>query len=437
MHYFTDPLLRAPTIASMLICLTTALIGVLVFLRKESLLGESLSHATYPGVGLGLLFSSLFISSESSFMSVFVLLFAGVTSLFALFCIRVLQKRLRVPADASLGLVLALFFGIGVTIASRMQFTHTTLYRQGQLYLYGQTATMTDEHILIYAVLLLVVALTVFLFYKELLTLTMDPQFADTIGMKTSLLNGIVAFLTVGAIIIGIRSVGVVLVSAMLIAPAASARALTQSFKQMLLIASLLGALAALIGTILSLELSYTLYALFPEEKPSIPAGPMIVLVSGGISLLCFAFSPTTGLVTRAIRSFKFRTKRREENCLKAIWKKGGTVKTSDLIDFGTHRQIFRVMRLLKREGWVKPLGHGEYKLTSDGTKRAKHIVRLHRLWELYLVEYLGIGKERVHCSAAEIEHILTPDVERQLNTLLHNPKLDPHHQPIPSGDLL
>ncbi len=85
--------------------------------------------------------------------------------------------------------------------------------------------------------------------------------------------------------------------------------------------------------------------------------------------------------------------------------------------------------------GWIRRRVKGSWELSSEGSVRAKRIVRLHRLWEVYLVDYLGQNKERVHAMAEHIEHILTPDLERELTLLLKNPLLDPHQQPIPEDD--
>ena len=92
---------------------------------------------------------------------------------------------------------------------------------------------------------------------------------------------------------------------------------------------------------------------------------------------------------------------------------------------------LFILLLSLSQQGWVERAGL-KFRLTLDGIHRAAHIVRLHRLWEVYLCDYLGIGAERVHKSAEEMEHILTPELENELTALLNDPKMDPHHQPIP-----
>src|SRR5579862_1303340 len=161
-HYFTDPVLQAPTIGSMLMCLSSALVGVIVFLRKRSLLGEALSHAAYPGVVLSVSLMAIFFPLSSDFIAVAILIGAFITSFLGLWTIEKMQSRLRVKDDAALCFVLSVFFGAGVLIASRIQFTHALWYKTIQIFLYGQAATMTDVHVFIYALLALFVVVILF-----------------------------------------------------------------------------------------------------------------------------------------------------------------------------------------------------------------------------------------------------------------------------------
>ena len=142
-HYFTDPVLQAPTIGSMLMCLSSAFVGVIVFLKKRSLLGEALSHATYPGVVLSVLFMATFFPLASDEVAIAILVGAFLTCFLGLLLIEVLENKFRVKNDAALCFVLSVFFGVGVLVASRIQFTHALWYKTVQIFLYGQAATMT------------------------------------------------------------------------------------------------------------------------------------------------------------------------------------------------------------------------------------------------------------------------------------------------------
>lgn len=441
-HYFTDPVLRGPTIGCMLMCLSAALVGVLVFLRKASLVGESLSHAAYPGIMLGSVAMGAFAVDQEEMITLWVLVGAFITSFIGLWTINWLERSYKIRSDSALCFVLALFFGLGLTIASRLQFEEPSLYRKAQVYLYGQAATMTDFHIYLYGVLALLTIVLITLFKNPLRLLIFDRAYAQTTGMKVWAFDQLIFLLVVLAVVIGIRSVGVVLMSAMLIAPAAAARQFTHRFGTMLILAGAFGALSGFLGNFLSVELSYALFDFPGSARLSFPTGPSIVLVSAAICILSLLFAPERGLVVRALRIARYRYECAAENLLKFMWKHGGMVSEGWNALEGVSPILRPFIRYrLKRNGWILKSKTEGWGLTQEGKARAAKIVRLHRLWEVYLVEYLGVGSERVHHNAEEMEHVLTPELEMQLTLLLNDPVTDPHAQPIPpkgySGDVL
>lgn len=437
--YFTDPVLRGPTVGSMLMCLGAALIGVLVFLRRRSLIGESLSHAAYPGVILGALGAGvLAIGDEDEVLvTIFMMIGGSVTALLGMWLIDYLETKWRVRSDSALCFVLSVFFGMGVTLASQMQFTYTSLYKKIQAYLYGQAATMTDVHVLVYGVLSLVIIIAIVLFYKELQIAAFDRLYAASIGISMRWTEGILLILTILALVIGIRSVGVVLMSAMLIAPAVAARQFTDRLSKMFWISAFFGVLSAFVGTYLSIDVSLRFSEAYPQERFSLPTGPMIVLVASILCLLALLFSPKRGLIFRICRIGYFRYQCVCENLLKSFWRLAGdnALSFEEIEKYQSVSPLYLrfILSRLVRMGWLERVPNGDYCLTVDGRLRAAHIVRLHRLWEVYLVDYFGLGVERVHRSAEEMEHIITPEIEKELTMLLDDPKYDPHHQPIPS----
>lgn len=428
--FFTDPILRAPTLGSMLMCLASALVGVLVFVRRRTLLGEALSHASYPGVAGAVIAVGLF--SLEDFAPFIILGCAFLFSIAGFGLVGLLQRKVRVSSDAALCFVLAFFFGLGITLASFAQAFHTHLYRQVQAYLYGQAATMVDQHIYIYGLFCLLIGFCIILFYKEILAVSFDPQFARTSGVSNKLVDALVCFLTASAVVIGIRSVGVILMSAMLIAPALAARQFTNHFSRMFFLSGLFGLISGFLGNYLSVQISENF-----REKISLPTGPMIVLSAGFIAIYALLFAPERGLIVRYWRAARFREHRVIENLLKTIWRISLEGKKPVLFKEIADSQgfsSFYVHLLVCKLRWQKLLSKvgKAYLITSKGLKKGRRIVRLHRLWEAYLVNALGLGIERVHKSAEEMEHILTPELEAKLTNLLDDPKQDPHNQPIP-----
>lgn len=436
--YFSDSVLRAPTIGCMLMCFAAALVGVIVFLRKQSLLGESLSHAAYPGVIVGVLIAGVMslTDEQESAVAMFIMGGAFLSTIAGLWAITFLERQLNVRSDSALCFVLSAFFGIGLTLASEVQFSYSSLYRQVQVYLYGQAATMTDVHIFIYGALSAIVLFVVIFFYKEIQVIAFDRDYARSLGINTKGIDGLIFILIVMAVVIGIRSVGVVLMSAMLIAPAAAARQFTNKLYVMFALAGFFGLLSGFFGNYLSVELTNTLAERFPTARLALPTGPMIVMVASCICLLALLFAPNRGLLVRLARIFRFRYQCICENLLKAIWRYdvNGAVPFEKIAKYQSASSLYLRFILLRltQQGWVEHVASDTYRLTAEGRLWASRIVRLHRLWEVYLVDFLGVGAERVHRNAEEMEHIITPELEQKLTLLLQDPKQDPHQQPIP-----
>ncbi|MBP9841211.1 MAG: metal ABC transporter permease [Simkaniaceae bacterium] len=382
-----DPVLRGPLFGAMLMAISSSLMGVMTFVKRRSLIGEAVSHAAYPGVVIG-----------SFFLDILVLPGAFISALLGMGAIHFLETKSKIASDSALCMILASSLGIGVTIASYLQVANPMAYRRSLSYLYGQAATMTDVHILIYAILACISLFFVVINYRCLQVCCFDPQYGIILGLKTRLMDILTAILLTLSIVIGIRSVGVVLMAGMLVAPVVAARQWTHHLPYLFSISVGIGVFAAFTGTYFA---------------QGLPTGPVILLIAAAfafISLLKTWF-------VRFFRKLHFRWQCHLENGLKMVWKYGPT-------DLGliTSYRLVRLGYLTRRKG----------PLTLDGERKAAHIVRLHRLWEVYLTTYLGTDQTKVHRNAEEMEHILTPELEHMLTDLLNNPLKDPHHQPIP-----
>lgn len=290
LEFFTDPFLRAPLLASMLMCFTVSLIGVIIVLRKRSLLAETLSHATYPGVTIALIFTAL-LGLEESF-SFWILCGAFVAAFFGFKTVDYLEKKGRVKEDAALTFVLASFFGMGVFIASIVQSSFPQEWPKVHGYLYGQVATMGDFHILLYGILACATLLVLATFYKELKIFLFDQNYGFTTGVISKQMDLLSILLTLFAVVMGIRSVGIVLVSAMLIAPFVFARCLTDKLSLLFIIAGGSSALSAFLGNIASAYLS-------EKYGYSFAIGPLIVFFSAFFAFMALLFAPKRGICFR------------------------------------------------------------------------------------------------------------------------------------------
>ncbi len=222
--------------------------------------------------------------------------------------------------------------------------------------------------------------------------------------------------------------------SAMLIAPAVAARQFTNRLSIMFILSAFFGMASGFFGNYFSVQLTHYFSVNFPSARIILPTGPMIVITASLICMTALLLSFERGLAVRVGRIAFFRYQCVCENLLKTIWRLDKAVSLSELAKFQASSSFYLKFLLwrMRSNGLVSITGEGSYVLTQQGKFKAEKIVRLHRLWEVYLVNYLGARTERVHHNAEEMEHILTPELETELTLLLNDPKRDPHHQLIP-----
>lgn len=418
---FADANIRYVTLGSVLLAGSSAVVGCFTLLRKRALVGDAVAHAVLPGVCLA------FILSGTK-NPLILLLGAFVTGWLSLVLIDYITSRSRIKEDTAIGLVLSVFFGIGILLLTAIQHSGNAAQSGLDKFLFGKAASLVGEDLIVFSVVAILLLITTILFYKELKLLCFDGTFAQSIGFPVRSLELLLTTLTVFAVVVGIQAVGVVLMAAMLITPAAAARFWTEQLGVMLVLAALIGAFSGVAGA----YVSYT--------APAMPTGPWIVLIVSMIAILSFALAPKRGWVARMLRRRHNKTQILEENLLKLFYQLGEehedyfSNRTLDTIL--TRRNIPRKQALaglakLKRQGYIQR-HQGGWSLTPEGEIRGKRVVRLHRLWELYLTQYLQLASDHVHEDAETIEHIITPELEQKLMEELNYPALDPHHTKIP-----
>lgn len=420
-----NPILQAPLLGSLAVAIAASLMGVVLLLRREVLLGEVLSHAAYPGLVIAMAFLGLFFGdSTTTYGQMGVIAGAAITAFLGFLALHGLYRFAKISQDAALCFVLSFFFGVGILFASHMQFVFPNLFRQSQNYFYGQVATMTDSDARGYFLLAVMVLGGVLFFYRPLQALLFDPIYCAVTVKKYQKVEKLFLCFVVLAVALGMRSIGVVLMSAMLVAPALAARQCSAKLSAMFAWAAFFGATSAVLGTLFAHYYS----SRWLEGRFSLPTGPMIVLVASGFCLLALFFAPHRGILMTYGRAQLFRLRCLKENILKTLWR--GRLLLPHLSWIQKY-----ALYSLSRQGLII-FERGRWALTGEGEQQAARIVRLHRLWELYLASYVGMQVTQVHPSAEEMEHILTPELEQELTALLCNPTQDPHKQPIPPPTL-
>ncbi|GIW11723.1 MAG: zinc ABC transporter permease [Dehalococcoidia bacterium] len=274
----SDYTVRTVVLGSAVLGVVSGVLGCFAVLRRQGLLGDALAHAALPGICLA------FLLTDTKTTPV-LLLGAGVSAWLGALLLLEISRQTRLGEDAALAIVLAVFFGVGLVLLTVIN-RHRAGNQAGlDRYLFGQAATLVAEQVVVMGVLALVALLATALLAKELKLLCFDPDFAASLGFGTRPLSAALTTLLVVAIIIGLQTVGVVLMAAMVVGPAAAARQWTDRLSVMIGLAALFGALAGVGGALLSLS------------GPRIPTGPVIVLVLTGIVLVSLFVAPARGLV--------------------------------------------------------------------------------------------------------------------------------------------
>lgn len=434
--YFTDPVLRAPTMGCMAMAIASAIVGTFLVLQKRSLLGEALSHAAFPGVVIGVFVGSSFLAQSGELFSALLLAFSFLSALLGLKVIDVLEKRFQIASDAALCFTLSIFFGVGVLIASRMQMIQTAWYKQALVFLYGQAATMMDRYLPVYGILALLTALLSFIFYPSIQVTLFDARIATQGGIRVKRIEFLLTVLTSSAIVVGMRSMGVVLMAGMLIAPTIAARPWCRHLYSCMGLSVFFAMASAFLGNVASVEGTRWLTEKMPKLHFSLPTGPLILIVAAFLCMISLLLSPRGGFISRLYKKIFYHQKICIENLLKGFWRKGKGASMS-YADLQKMVPFCRwALFAMQWQKLVRHIGQSKYILTEEGWIRACRIVRLHRLWEVYLVEYMNQGIDRVHCSAEELEHVMDEALEIKLEELLGSLTADPHFQPIPKREI-
>lgn len=283
-----DYTLRTVALGTAALGIVSGVLGAFAVLRRQSLLGDAISHAALPGIVLAFALTG----SKEPWV---LLLGAAAAGWVGTLLVMLIVRSTRVPEDAALGIVLSVFFGLGLVLLTFVQHRPNASQAGLDRFLFGQAATLLQRDVVTIALLGAVALGCVLLFWKEFKLLSFDRDFAATLGFPVRLLDVLLTSALVLAIVIGLQTVGVVLMSAMVIAPAAAARQWTNSLTVMVLLAALFGALAGVTGAVISASAS------------RIPTGPMIVLAATAVVAFSFALAPERGLVWAALRQRRHR----------------------------------------------------------------------------------------------------------------------------------
>lgn len=419
-----DPNIRFVLAGTILLGISAGALGCFAILRRRALVGDAVAHSILPGVCLAFIIAG----GKDPFM---LILGAFVFGLLSMVAMDFISRNSRISPDASIGMVLSVFFGFGVVLLTFIQSTGYIDQSGLDDFLFGQAAALVGEDVMVFGGLSLLILLITILVFKELKLISFDPSYARSIGYPVKGMEFLLALLMVLTITAGIQAVGVVLMASMLIIPAAAARYWTDSLRAMLIIAAGVGALSGVTGSFIS----YT--------APAMPTGPWMVLSTALIFFLSFLLAPGRGEISRFIQKKKLSQRVACENILKTLYAMEEEDGRPDRVrpwkelrqrrHLTKHRMKRVVSYLLKQQLIEYYPGPPEgYVLTQAGRREAKRLVRVHRLWEKYLNQQLQIAEDHVHDDAESMEHLITSEIEAELRRSLGSPELDPHKSKIP-----
>lgn len=418
---FADANIRFVVFGSMLLAASSAMVGVFIVLRKKALVGDAVAHGVLPGICA----SFLFFGTKNI---VFLICGAFISGWLSLILIDGIVKRTKIKKDAAIGIVLTVFFGFGIVLLTYIQHSGNASQSGLDGFIFGKAAALVGNDLIAFSIIAILLIGAIISFFKEFTLVSFDESYAVSLGLPVGKLELLLTTLTVLAVVTGITAVGVVLMAAMLITPAAAARFWTHNLRKIMVLSAIFGAVSGLLGAYISFI------------APSMPTGPWMVVVSSFIAFFSFFFAPKVGIISRARKQRNQSRTILEEDILKLFYHLGekghDLAKSISLQELMLSRpmnqeKLMKSLRRLTRKNLIIQKNQ-EWHLSKEGIIKSSRVVKLHRLWELYLTKYAAMSPQHVHENAELIEHIITPELELELERQLDFPEKDPHDSIIP-----
>lgn len=333
-------------IGTVLLGFSAGAIGVFPTQRKQALIGDALSHAALPGVVLAfMLFNTRSIEV--------LLLGAAFSSLLSMAIIELIKKYSNVKFDASMALILSAFFGFGNVLLSMLKGSGQAGLNR---FIFGEAATMLEKDVLLISIAAIISIVLVIIFWRHIILYIFNEEFYVSLGFDERIIKSLLTFLTVLVVVISIRTIGVVLMSALLIAPAVTARLWSDKFKYNFILAGIFGAISAFIGTYISFEVN------------GLPTGPIIIVVLSSILILSLLFSPKKGIISSQILNKRHKLFINKYHDLVHFYEFNEFKNDSDIKTFVDDGYLI--------------VDNNKYLLTDKGVELVHNIMRGENLWD-------------------------------------------------------
>lgn len=428
-HFFRVLLLqdqqtRVVLMGTMLLGICGGLVGVFMLLRKQSLIGDVVGHSSLPGIAGAFILCEIFFPGSGRNLPA-LMIGAFLTALLGAVSVTIIDRYSPLKSDAAMAITLSLFYGLGATLFTAVTQLPNAASAGLSSYLTGKTATLLTADVYFFAFAALVLSVVTFLFLKELTLLCFDEEFAKASGWPVRILDSLLISMVVSVTIIGMQTVGLILVVAILIIPATAAQFWTNQLKQLMLTSAAIGAGAAATGTLIS------------ALAPRLAAGPVIVLCGTVFFVISLLLGTQRGIIWKQRELKQLRRQTGVRDLLRSVYE---SLDSQDPKTPVTNLHLlearFSFQQLLKMRSWtsaelrrnikqalkqhlLEVAANQTYRLTPDGTALSLRAVRNHRLWELYLITYADTAPLNADYDADRIDHILGPEIIRELEKRL------------------
>lgn len=439
-------------LAASFCALSCAVLGSFLTLRRQSMMGDAIAHVVLPG----LVISFLVTASRDP---VPMVIGAALSGLIAAVLSEVLRKHGNLDGGASMGVVFALSFAVGVLLMEQASARAVDLdpdcLIHGQLerifwfppdkfadLLTFSALTQLPREVWSTAAVFVLSLIFCTVFFKELRLASFDPQFGSVAGFSPSLVNILLMAMIALAVVASFEAVGAILVIALLVVPSCCARMFTDCLRRHFILSALFGLVAVLAG--------YTVAAHAPfffGLKSSLNAAGMITCMLGVCFIGAMLFATQYGIVGRFIRQRLALINSFREDLLARLFRDEelGTARAASDAQTALPGAVMRRQystawnSLAARLGAWSAERAGEVtgvsdmpRLTDLGRLKARQLIRSHRLWESFMVSRLDWPADHVHLAAEDFEHVTSRSMAEELVRAQGGVNVDPHDRPIP-----
>lgn len=382
-----------------------------MLLRRRALMADAASHAMLPGIAIAFMIMVAFGGTGKWLPG--LLMGALIAGLLGILTVLAITRYSRIRQDAALATVLSVFYGVGIVLLGFIQDMPGSSAAGLKTFILGKAASMNAGDVAWIAGVAVLVLVVVYFLFKEFTALCFDEDFAATQGLPVSWLDVIMTALLVVVMVIGLRAVGLILMIALLVTPAAAARFWSTRMRPTVLISGAIGALSSLLGTLASAWLD------------DVPTGPAMVLVAAFCFFMSLCFGSNGGIFRKLLRRNTTNRTVERQHLLRAIYEYREQAHLAPMVadllgerTWGRNR-LRQVIERARRQQLVFLDRDGRVVLSEKGQVEAARVVRNHRLWEMYLIEHADIAASHVDRDADRIEHVLGETLVAKLEALL------------------